>query len=114
MISLNGTQIQDPNEYSVNKNRIRGRHLTMQSGFQAYSKQYKYSVRLSYNNITESQRAVIDNIYQNQFVDFDTVNLVMADGYPDGDLNIEVFMRIDNLEYNVNGRYRLELSFEEK
>lgn len=114
MISLNGTQIKDPNNHSIVKDRVRGRHLTMASSYQTYGKNYKYNIAMKFNNITEAEKLVIENIYNNQFVDFDTINLVMADGYPEGDLNIEVFMRMDNLSYNANGRYNLEVSFRQR
>lgn len=114
MITINTIQIQDPNDFSAIKVPVRGTHTVFKGGIKRYSKNYTYSISMSYNKITESEMNKILAVYDQQFVDFQDIDFHMDGGYLGEDITISGFLKISQKEYLHGGRFKFSITFNER
>ncbi len=115
MITIEGTELEYPSEYSFDLSPVHGKQAIMNKGYTRHSKNAKHTIKLGWKNLTLAQFDLIVDFYDSQFVNFTTLTFVFEDAKMGEDLGpIEIFMKVDSEEVLINNRRKLNISLYER
>ncbi len=115
MITLEGTQLEYPSTYNFDYSPVRGKHAVLNQGYKRYSKNAKHSISLGWTTITKEQAQIIIDLYESQFVNWNTLTFVFEGARMGEDLGpIEVFAKLETNKILIGNRREIALTLYER